>query len=147
MKEKIIFALYKDKDIKNVRDFENTIKAKYGFIPSKELSRKIVNYQVEKYGGSINNSRYIEFEKKQMAKNFKKRRREKERDTVLQREKAFIERIEKSKNERFTIKHDEILNKWVVLEKISKNACCQVYTAPRKKDCEKYIKGIKNKQK
>lgn len=49
-REKILFPLYKDKDIHTVKGIENDVQKHYGFMPSKEFTREILNYKTKKYG-------------------------------------------------------------------------------------------------
>ena len=54
-KERVLglFDKYKDEPIVSVRKFNNDIYLKYGFIPTSDLSREIINYQVKKYGHQL----------------------------------------------------------------------------------------------
>lgn len=51
-KEEYLFTQYKDKAIKNATQFKGEIRKKYGVleVDLTELYRKIVNYQIKKYG-------------------------------------------------------------------------------------------------
>lgn len=64
MKDKIIFALYKDKPIKNRHKFMIEIEKYKNEINARELYTKIVNYQIDKYGGVLDEqaqtSNYVE---------------------------------------------------------------------------------------
>lgn len=51
-KEKLLFELYKDKPIINAKSFKRKIYSIPG-IDCNMLYRKVVNYQIEKYGETI----------------------------------------------------------------------------------------------
>lgn len=96
-KENIIFEKCKDDEVGSSRLFKAKCKKKYGFEPSNDLYRKIVNYQIKTYGHSL------AFEGKSIAKVSKynltmtKRKRELHgfNSTNAYRTQTLIERAEK----------------------------------------------------
>ena len=60
-KERVLglFSKYKDKPLGGAERFNNEIYLKYGFIPTSDLYRKIINYQIQKYGRTIEDGREI----------------------------------------------------------------------------------------
>jgi hypothetical protein len=52
-----IFALYKDRPHKGVRNITNMVKKEQGFEPSGDFCREIINYQIKKYGEPLNGSK------------------------------------------------------------------------------------------
>jgi hypothetical protein len=141
MKEKIVFVLYKDKELKSVKKFENTIQKKYGFIPSKELSRKIINYQVKKYGHSLDGGDGIERTKWQCLKNKNRRDREKERDSRRKKEKAYLDKLER-KNSKYTIEKDKVLKQWILWERDG-SLKIERYRSKYAKECKIKLRGMK----
>ena len=141
MKEKIVFVLYKDKELKSVKKFENTIQKKYGFIPSKELSRKIINYQVKKYGHSLDGGDGIERTKWQRLKNKNRRDREKERDSRRKKEKAYLDKLER-KNSKYTIEKDKVLKQWILWERDG-SLKIERYRSKYAKECKIKLRGMK----
>lgn len=55
-----LFDKYKDIAITPFEKFNNEILLKYGFVPSTNLKAKIINYQIQRYGSSLQGRRYIE---------------------------------------------------------------------------------------
>lgn len=51
--DNLIFEVYKDKIIINASRFREQVQKDYGFIPSSDLYRKIINYQINKYGTQL----------------------------------------------------------------------------------------------
>lgn len=79
MKEDIIFSLYKDKPLVNSKKFTEQIKSKFGEVNTKELHLRIVNYQIDTYGYTLDDGDcgyYANYEENQRkiinAKNRKK---------------------------------------------------------------------------
>ena len=52
--EQIVFEDYKDKNLKNITNFKKIVEKEYGFYPSDNLYRKIIKYQISKYGCALN---------------------------------------------------------------------------------------------
>jgi hypothetical protein len=53
-----IFALYKDRAHKGVRNIKNIVKREQGFEPSGDFCREIINYQVKTYGKALDSRSY-----------------------------------------------------------------------------------------
>lgn len=51
--DNLIYEAYKDKILVNGERFKENIKRDYGFVPSSALYRKIINYQIKKYGNQL----------------------------------------------------------------------------------------------
>ena len=51
--DNLIFEMFKDKIVINAEKFRYLIQRDYGFIPSSALYRRIINYQVKKYGTQL----------------------------------------------------------------------------------------------
>lgn len=58
MKEEIIFGLYKDKPLVNSVAFRKKMSA-YKDVDASKLFIKITNYQIQKYGRTIDDDKYI----------------------------------------------------------------------------------------
>lgn len=96
-KENIVFEEYKDKVLKNANSFKYKVLKKYGFKPSTNLYKKIVNYQIEKYGKSL---MYVDATLREYDKDFCEK-------TPYMR-KSTIKRLEaKRKAEAYTRKLEE----------------------------------------
>lgn len=52
-KENIIFENEKNRAFKNNNEFKESINKKYKYTPSSNLYRKIINYQIKKFGKSL----------------------------------------------------------------------------------------------
>ena len=52
--ERMIYECEKDNPFKNIKTFYKTIYDKYKIKPSSELYKKIMNYQIDIYGNSLN---------------------------------------------------------------------------------------------
>lgn len=66
MKDEIIFALYKDKPIGNKKLFNKQCEKYAKQININEMYRKIVNYQIDTYGNTLNNFDPTWFEKNKL---------------------------------------------------------------------------------
>lgn len=95
--EKLIFEAYKDKYIKSSEAFKQLIKKEYGYEVKTELYIKICNYQIKKYGCSLNNSVGREYSKYFTQKESTKRYWKRQADMHRERDRRSIERIEKNK--------------------------------------------------
>ena len=92
----LIFEAYKDKVLKNSNEFKKTIRLNYGLIPSSDLYRRIINYQVKRYGKQLDISLrdYVEhFE----LKSNKQRRNGMNRIEERRQQRKFEERVENEK--------------------------------------------------
>lgn len=96
-KEKLIFEEYKETVIKTSADFKKEVKEKYNFVASSNLYAKIVNYQIEKYGATLNYSSITarDFDRNFHNKTPKKQRGCKERWKKYDDEVKFLEKMEK----------------------------------------------------
>lgn len=61
--EQLIFEAYKDKYIRSSEAFKQLIKKDYGYEVKSDLYKKIVNYQIKKYGISLSNLGSREYDK------------------------------------------------------------------------------------
>lgn len=52
-KENLLFEEFKDTPLRSAKGLFNDIKKKYDYEPSSDLYKKIVNYQIEKYGSPL----------------------------------------------------------------------------------------------
>lgn len=105
--EELIYEAYKDKNLLSARIFKETIEKDYGFKPSSDLYTKIINYQIEKYGGAIHpvSEPYDKWFK---TKTRSIRRKQIEGHNRRYETKKVIERIEKiEKNKRQELVDDK----------------------------------------
>ena len=99
--EQLIFEAYKDKDVRSAVYFKDLIKKDYGIKVTSDLYRKIINYQVEKYGVTLQNLDYREYIKYFGLKSTKIRNKNKWTVDRREQTKNLIERVEKyEKNKR-----------------------------------------------
>ena len=102
--EQLIFEAYKDKDVRSAVYFKDLIKKEYGYKVSSDLYAKIINYQVNKYGVTLQNLNQVEYVNYFGLKSNKIRNRHKEVVDRRERTERFIKRIENEKSKR-TIKN------------------------------------------
>jgi hypothetical protein len=92
--DKMIYEIYKDKVVNGSCYFKRKVKSDYGYIPSSDLYRKIINYQVKKYGKQLT----TEFVRKYDRLFYKKtpigRKNAAYRSYKNQRAKKILERLE-----------------------------------------------------
>lgn len=98
-KEKLIFEAYKNKVIKSADVLRKEIKDNYGFEPSSDLYREILNYQIKKYGSALylaNTSKrdYVQYFG---VKSTTRRRKHDELCSRNVKQNKMIERVEKRK--------------------------------------------------
>lgn len=99
--EKLMFEVYKDKELGGARIFKARIKEQYGYKVSSDLYAKLVNYQVNKYGEPIYAKRTSDgFDKWRYLKNQNQRKRSKELASRRYQTISFIERAEKDEIKR-----------------------------------------------
>lgn len=55
-KENLLFEKYKDKQVRSCKGLFNDIKREYDYEVSSDLYKKIINYQIKKYGSSLRES-------------------------------------------------------------------------------------------
>lgn len=96
-KENIVFEEYKEKVLKKAKDFRDEVKKQHGFEPSSDLYKRIINYQIKKYGTTLVGSYVIE-----EIKNFGNKKRTVRLKRIESNErkrkcKEFIERIDKKR--------------------------------------------------
>ena len=97
-KEDTIYELEKNNPISSSKWFKKDIKDKYGIVPSGDLYRRIVNYQIKNYGKSVTQSDYAlgDYKITRKIPNAKGRR-----NNIILLEKnrkleTFIERVERN---------------------------------------------------
>lgn len=95
--EELIFNAFKDKSLRSGEAFYQLIKKDYGYIATSNLYRRIVNYQIKKYGISLYNLNQREYQKYFSQREPTKRKQKNCRDYISFREKRRIEKIEKNK--------------------------------------------------
>lgn len=91
-KEDYIFEIYKDTHINGAKKFVKEVKDKYNLEVNNELYKKIINYQVNKYGGKLSYGGYIEFIPKNKNRNRLRRVKDLEHCKELEEYKKFLER-------------------------------------------------------
>lgn len=98
-REKLLFEAYKNKVIKNAEVLRKQIKEDYGFEPSSDLYREILNYQVKKYGCAlyITNTGERDYVQYFNFKSPKARKKHTELCSRKVKEQKTINRIEKRK--------------------------------------------------
>lgn len=98
-KEQAIYEFEKDNSFSGAREFRFKIKNKYGIIPSSNLYRRITNYQINKYGEPLANSRGQDYVSRfSIKRNAKKRRQENEYMRGRRTSEKIVERLENEKN-------------------------------------------------
>lgn len=95
--DKMIYESYKDKCINGTGYFKRKIKQDYGLIPSSDLYRKIVNYQIKKYGKQLTAELRRDYEKEFYEKNFYLRKCAVYRSHKSQMQRQILERLENEK--------------------------------------------------
>ena len=88
--EQLIFEAYKDKDVRSAVYFKDLIKKEYGYKVSSDLYAKIINYQVNKYGVTLQNLNQVEYVNYFGLKSNKIRNRHKEVVDRRKRNKSLI---------------------------------------------------------
>lgn len=95
--EQLIYEAYKDKYIRSSEAFKQLIKKNYGYEVTSDLYRKIINYQVEKYGISLSNLGTREYDKyfsqRESNRRFWKRKKDAFRTKCIRR----LQEIEESR--------------------------------------------------
>lgn len=94
-RENLIFEAYKNKAFDGSKKFKTEVKNNYGFEPSSDLYRKIVNYQVKKYGHSLSGSKVIEYVPNIGMKDKRARQGNIDRNDAVQKLRSFEKRNEK----------------------------------------------------
>lgn len=98
--EELIFNAYKEKNLKNARTFKKEVYDNYKYEASSDLYKRIINYQVNKYGEAIQGKGETNYVKHFYLKG--RRTRESQKYYVKQQENLdkFIERVENEKDKR-----------------------------------------------
>lgn len=96
--EELIFNAYKDKDVISAKHFKGVIKKDFDYKASSDLYRKIINYQVKKYGVTLTNLNEREYVKYFGLRSNKLRNKNKEVTSRRTKTERFIERVENEKN-------------------------------------------------
>lgn len=94
-KENIVFEEFKDKHMNGINHLKKEVTKRYGFVPSSALYRKIVNYQIEKYGAPLCNTNDIEYIPYLGQKSRKQRRLKNDIKNAKDKLERFIKRNEK----------------------------------------------------
>lgn len=92
--DKLIYEVYKDRAVNGMNYFKKKIKSDYGIIPSSALYRKIINYQIEKYGKQLNVDLGREYERLFYEKNKKNRKNNVERANRRNSQNKILDRLE-----------------------------------------------------
>ena len=91
-KEDYIFEIYKDTYIHGAKKFIKDVKDKYNLDINNELYKRIINYQIKKYGSQLSYGGQIEFVPKNKNRYQKRRLRDLENTKDIQEYKKFLER-------------------------------------------------------
>ena len=73
--DKLIYEAYKNTPLESSEKFRKRVQNDYGVIPSFNLYREIINYQVETYGGTLSlvfreyNKCFLQYSRKQRERN------------------------------------------------------------------------------
>ena len=95
--DKLIYEAYKDRAVNGMNYFKKKIKSDYGIIPSSDLYRKIINYQIKKYGKQLNVDLGREYERLFYERNVKSRKNNIERAERRNRQIKILDRLENEK--------------------------------------------------
>lgn len=98
-REQLIFEAYKNRPLVNCEHFKKEIRDNYGFMPSTNLYREIVNYQVKNFGETLDNTT-AEPIKYFNQKKYILRVRRRIRDVERQRHQRNLERLERNENKQ-----------------------------------------------
>lgn len=93
----LIFNAFKDKCLRSSEAFYQLVKRDYGYVATPELYRRIINYQVERYGVSLHNIAQREYQKYFSQREPLKKKLKSRRDYMKFKEKRRIEKIEENK--------------------------------------------------
>lgn len=91
-KEEYIFEIYKDKYLGGSKNFIKEIKDNFNLTVTDDLYKKIINYQVKKYGRQLDYGGHIEYIPKNKNRNRKRRLRDVENAKDSEDYKKFLER-------------------------------------------------------
>ena len=95
--DKLIYEAYKDRAVNGMNYFKKKIKSDYGIIPSSDLYRKIINYQIKKYWKQLNVDLGREYERLFYERNVKSRKNNIERAERRNRQIKILDRLENEK--------------------------------------------------
>ena len=87
----------KDRSFKNSQEFKKEIKSNYGLMPSSDLYRKIINYQIRTYGKQLEKNAQRDWIKYFGLKSNKERKNGINRIGERRKQRSFIERVENGK--------------------------------------------------
>ena len=98
--EEFIFNIYKERELKNISALRKEIYDNYKYELTYDLYTRIVNYQIDKYGCTIQSKGETNYVRNFLQKG--KRSREYTKEAVSRKEKLnnFIERVENEKDKR-----------------------------------------------
>lgn len=94
-KEQFIFEAYKKKVLKTCKEFKREIKETFGFEPSTDLYTMLTNYQIKRYGSTLEGSNVVELEPRFSQNKRERRKGREERVAINKATDRFIERVEK----------------------------------------------------
>lgn len=98
-KEQATYEFEKDSAFSGAREFRIKINDKYGFIPSSDLYRRIINYQIKKYGVPLAGAKHQDFVlRHNIVRNAEKRRKDNEYSKGWDSARRTLERLENEKN-------------------------------------------------
>lgn len=63
--EELIFEMYKNQTLTSAKKFKNDIQKNFKNIDCYDLYRRIVNFQIEKYGCALNTRNYEDYNKEE----------------------------------------------------------------------------------
>jgi N-glycosylase/DNA lyase len=98
--EDFIFNAFKDKCLRSSEAFYQLVKRDYNCSVSSGLYRRIVNYQIMRYGESLYNVQQREYQKYFSQREPRSVRRRWQRNYAKVKEERTIERIEKNKHKK-----------------------------------------------
>lgn len=96
--ENLIYMAFKDKEIGSSRKFKEKIKKDYGYTVNSDLYAKILNYQIMRYGRTLQDATDREYVKLFGLKSHKLRKKNKDLTCRRQKTDRLVERVENEKN-------------------------------------------------
>lgn len=93
--EQLIFNAFKDRYFRSSEAFYQLIKRDYGYDATPELYRRIINYQIKKYGISLHNVTEREYQKYFYQKEHSYRMQKSKKTAKYHKDRRNLERIEK----------------------------------------------------
>lgn len=93
----LIFNAFKDKCLRSSEAFYQLVKRDYGYEATPELYRKIINYQIDRYGISLHNVHQREYQKYFSQRDHGQKVRRSQSAYAKLKEERRIDKIEKNK--------------------------------------------------